>query len=121
MARQPAIYLITSQRNGTLYLGVTSNLLKRVTEHQNEVADGFSKKYGIHKLVYFEFQPDMPSAICREKQIKKWRRQWKIGLIEKYNPDWDDLLPLLAGTTDDPKGLLKRFFASSLTVFPLSR
>ena len=85
------IYILASRRNGTLYIGVTSNLIKRIWEHKNDVVDGFTKKYGIHLLVYYELTPDVNSAIKREKQLKKWRRKWKLELIEKMNPDWDDL------------------------------
>lgn len=91
MEKQPAVYILASKRNGTLYVGVTSDLVKRVGEHRNNVHDGFSKKYQVHQLVWFEIYADMPSAIAREKAIKKWRRGWKIELIEKENPGWDDL------------------------------
>jgi putative endonuclease len=88
---QPAVYILASQRNGTLYTGVTSDLPKRVWEHRHDAAEGFSKRYGVHLLVYFEIHPDMLSAITREKQIKKWNRAWKIRLIEAANPEWRDL------------------------------
>jgi putative endonuclease len=88
---QPAVYILASQRNGTLYTGVTSDLSKRTWEHKNDSAEGFSKRYGVHLLVYFELHPDMLSAITREKQIKKWNRAWKIRLIESINPGWRDL------------------------------
>jgi putative endonuclease len=88
---QPAVYILTSRRNGTLYVGVTSNLVKRVHEHKHDLADGFTKKYRVHRLVYFELADDMPSAIAREKQLKKWNRAWKIALIERVNPEWRDL------------------------------
>ena len=91
MNKQPAVYILASKRNGTLYIGVTSDLVKRVWEHRNDVREGFSKRYGVHRLVWFELYADMPSAIAREKAIKKWRRGWKIELIEKENPRWDDL------------------------------
>jgi len=87
------IYLLASKRNGTLYIGVTNNLIKRVWEHRNNVIEGFTQKYNVHKLVYFGACNDAGSAITREKQIKKWNRQWKIGLIEKSNPNWKDLYP----------------------------
>ncbi|HXF92321.1 MAG TPA: GIY-YIG nuclease family protein [Nitrospiraceae bacterium] len=89
--RQPAVYVLASKRNGTLYIGVTSDLRKRVWEHRNDVVDGFTKRYGIHRLVYYELHADMESAIRREKQMKKWNRAWKLELIEKQNPDWQDL------------------------------
>ena len=82
---------MASKRNGTLYVGATSNLVKRVHEHKNDLADGFTKKYRVHNLVYFELHEDMSDAIAREKQIKKWNREWKLELIEKSNPEWKDL------------------------------
>jgi putative endonuclease len=89
--RQPCVYILASKRNGTLYIGVTSDLIKRVWEHKNDLVDGFTKEYGVHQLVYFEMLDDMASAIQREKQLKKWNRNWKIQLIEKENPEWADL------------------------------
>ena len=85
------VYVLASKRNGTLYVGVTSDLIKRVYEHKHGLADGFTKKYKIHRLVYFEMHEDMNAAITREKQIKKWNRAWKLELIEKNNPAWKDL------------------------------
>ena len=85
------IYILASKRNGTLYIGVTSGLTKRVYEHKNNLIDGFSKKYNIHQLVYYESINDIESAIRREKQLKKWKRSWKIELIEKDNVEWKDL------------------------------
>jgi putative endonuclease len=85
------IYILASQRNGTLYTGVTSNLVRRVFEHKEGVADGFTKKYGIKQLVYFEVFDNPQNAIDREKQIKAWQRAWKIKLIEEANPHWNDL------------------------------
>jgi len=93
--KQPCVYILASKRNGTLYIGVTSDLIKRVWEHKNKIGDGFSKKYRIHGLVYFELHEDMVSAITREKQIKKWNRQWKMELIEVQNPEWKDLYETL--------------------------
>lgn len=89
--RQYYVYLLASKRNGTLYLGVTSNLIKRVYEHKNNLVSGFTQKYKIHNLVYYETTDDINSAITREKQLKKWKRTWKIELIEKDNPGWKDL------------------------------
>ena len=89
--KQPAVYILASKRNGTLYTGVTSDLIKRVYEHKNNLVEGFTKKYDVHRLVYFEPCEDMVSAIAREKQIKKWNRQWKLRLIEEQNPEWRDL------------------------------
>ena len=91
MAKQPAVYILASKRNGTLYVGVTSNLQKRVWTHKNDLIEGFAKKYGVHLLVYYELCDDIVSAITREKQIKKWNRAWKLQLIEAQNPDWKDL------------------------------
>ncbi len=89
--KRPCVYLLASKRNGTLYVGVTSDLIKRVWEHKNDVVDGFTNKYGVHSLVWYEMHEDMASAIQREKQIKEWKRQWKLELIEKVNPGWRDL------------------------------
>lgn len=91
MEKQPAVYILASKRIGTLYTGVTSNLVNRVWEHRNDVVDGFTKKYRVHLLVYYEIHSEMIEAIKREKQIKKWNREWKIELIEKENPKWKDL------------------------------
>ncbi|PTR08142.1 putative endonuclease [Nitrosospira sp. Nsp5] len=91
MERSPAVYILASKRNGTLYIGVTSNLVKRVWEHKQNLGEGFTRKYGVHTLVYFEMHDEMTEAIRREKQLKKWNRLWKIELIEKTNPDWRDL------------------------------
>ena len=85
------VYILASKRNGTLYIGVTSDLVKRVWEHKNNVVQGFTQKYNVHKLVYYESGIDVSDAITREKQMKKWNRQWKIELIEKNNPGWKDL------------------------------
>jgi putative endonuclease len=83
--------MMASKQNGMLYIGVTSNLIKRVYEHKNDLTDGFTNKYHIHNLVYFEVTKDIISAITREKQLKKWNRAWKIALINKNNPEWRDL------------------------------
>ena len=93
MHKQPAVYILASKRNGTLYIGVTSNLIKRAWEHKNGTTAGFTKKYNVHTLVHDELFEDMSAAILREKQMKKWRRAWKIELIEKSNPAWRDLWP----------------------------
>ena len=85
------VYIMASKKKGTLYIGVTSNLQRRVWQHKNDAHDGFTKKYGVHRLVWYETTTDIQEAIQREKQMKKWRRQWKINLIEKENPRWDDL------------------------------
>ena len=88
---EPTVYMRASRRNGALYTGVTSDLIKRLYEHRNGLIEGFTSDYGIKRLVWFEAHGDMSAAILREKRIKKWNRQWKIDLIEAANPDWDDL------------------------------
>ena len=85
------VYIMASQRQGTLYVGVTSDLVGRVYQHKQGSIEGFTKRYKVHRLVYYEVHDDVRSAITREKQIKKWRRAWKIRMIEEKNPDWDDL------------------------------
>ncbi len=85
------VYILSSQKYGTLYVGVTSNLLKRVYEHKEGIVAGFTKKYNVNQLVYYEIYHDINEAILREKQIKKWRRNWKANLIENANPNWIDL------------------------------
>jgi putative endonuclease len=90
-SRKPAVYIMASKRNGTLYTGVTSGLARRVWEHQQGLVEGFTKKHKVHLLVYYEYHDDMRSAIAREKRIKKWNRAWKLRLIEEVNPDWRDL------------------------------
>ena len=89
--KQPVVYILASEPYGTLYIGVTSSLAGRLEAHRNGSVDGFTKKYGVHTLVYFEVHADMYEAIQREKRLKKWNRAWKIGLIERANPDWLDL------------------------------
>jgi len=91
MDKQPAVYLLASKRNGTLYIGVTSDLVKRVWEHKNDIFEGFTKRYNVHNLVWYEIHENMESAIVREKRLKGWKRKWKLELIEKNNPDWKDL------------------------------
>ena len=97
MDRQPCVYLLASGRNGTLYLGVTSNLVQRVWQHRTSAVDGFSARYDVHLLVWFEVHDTMASAIAREKRIKKWRRAWKADLIESANPYWRDLWSEIIG------------------------
>ncbi len=92
------VYILTSKRNGTLYIGVTNDLIRRVYEHKNNLIEGFTKKYNIHKLVYYEQTNDSYSAIQREKRFKKWNRQWKLELIEKSNPQWKDLYTEITNT-----------------------
>ena len=91
MEKQPCVYLLTSSKEGTIYIGVTSDLIKRVWEHKNKVVEGFTKRYNIHLLVWYEQHIDMTAAIQREKVIKSWKREWKINLIEEKNPEWEDL------------------------------
>jgi putative endonuclease len=90
------VYLLASRRNGTLYIGVTSNLIKRVWEHKENFVEGFTKKYAVHDLVWYEQHETMAAAIAREKALKEWKRAWKLELIEQANPDWKDLYESLA-------------------------
>lgn len=89
--KEPQVYILANQPNGTLYIGVTSDLPQRIWQHRNHAADGFTSKYRIHRLVWYETHGTMESAITREKQLKNWKRLWKINLIEKTNPYWRDL------------------------------
>ena len=89
--KRPCVYLLASRRNGTLYVGVTSDLVKRLWEHKKNLVDGFTKRYGVHTLVWYELHDSMESAMRREKAIKEWKRQWKLELIERQNPEWLDL------------------------------
>jgi len=91
--KHPCVYILTSRRNGTLYVGVTSDLEKRVWERKSDVVKGFTERYGVQVLVWFEQHDTMESAIAREKAIKEWKRRWKLGLIERQNPEWRDLYP----------------------------
>ena len=91
MLRQPCVYILASRRNGTLYVGVTSDLVKRIWEHKSDVVKGFTEHYCVHTLVWFEQHDTMESAIAREKAIKEWKRRWKLELIERQNPEWRDL------------------------------
>ncbi len=95
--RQYYVYILASRRNGTLYIGVTGNLIKRIYEHKHDLAEGFTKKNQVHMLVHFEETGDVHSAIAREKQLKNWQRKWKLELIEKTNPQWVDLYEHLIG------------------------
>ncbi len=90
-------YMLAGKPNGTLYVGVTSNLVRRVSERREGIVDGFTKRYGVHRLVYFERFESIVSAISREKQMKKWRRAWKVGPIQAYNPERKDLYGSLVG------------------------
>jgi putative endonuclease len=95
--KQPAIYILTNKPGGVLYIGVTSNLVKRIWQHRSDAVEGFSWRYRLHELVYFEQFESMIEAIEREKELKKWRRAWKVALIEKDNAEWRDLWPDLIG------------------------
>ena len=91
MDKQPAVYILASKKNGTLYVGVTSNLVKRIWEHKNNLTEGFTKRYEVHYLVWYEMHECMESATQREKRVKGWKRAWKMELIENNNPNWQDL------------------------------
>ena len=93
MEKQPAVYMLASKWRVTLYVGVTSDLVRRIWAHKNNRVDGFTKKYSVHLLVWYELHADMGSALIREKRIKEWKRTWKIEWIEKDNPRWEDLYP----------------------------
>ncbi len=94
------VYILASKRNGTLYIGVTNNLERRVYEHKNNIVKGFTSKYSVHQLVHYEETNDIYAALQREKQLKKWNRKWKLALIERINPDWND--PRLGSGTGFP-------------------
>ena len=96
----PMVYILASHRDGTLYVGVTSDGVGRISEHKQDLLEGFTKRYGIHRLVYFEYHDTMAAAIRREKLLKRWRRAWKIALIENSNPEWKDLYWDLSGLTE---------------------
>lgn len=89
--RQPCVYILASAPNGTLYVGVTANLARRISEHRQELTDSFTKRYGVTTLVHVEFHGTMEDAILREKRMKKWKREWKLQLIEDTNPTWRDI------------------------------
>ena len=97
MTKQPGVYMLASRRNGTLYMGVTSDLIKRVWEHKNGLAEGFTKRYAVHELVWYEIHETLESAIVREKALKEWKRKWKLEVIERGNPNWLDLYNELTG------------------------
>ena len=107
--RSPCVHILSSKGNGTLHIGVTSDLAKRAWEHKNDLVEGFTKKYQVHRLVYYEMYEDMLAAIQREKRLKKWNRTWKTELIEEQNPEWRDLYDSLVWAMDGDHG------------FPLSR
>ena len=89
--KQPCVYIMTNKRNGTLYTGVTSNLVQRVWQHKNNLVEGFTKRYGTHTLVWYETHDTMAEAIMQEKSVKEWKRAWKLEMISAFNPDWHDL------------------------------
>lgn len=97
MSKQPCVYILANRRNGTIYVGVTSDLIKRVWEHKNDIVQSFTEKYKVHMLVWFEPHGTMERAIQREKQIKKWNRKWKLDLIDEVNPLWNDLYQEMTG------------------------
>jgi len=96
MSKRPCVYMLASRRNGTLYIGVTSDLGKRVWTHKTGAVDGFTKQHAVRTLVYFEIHATMAAAIEREKRLKKWKRRWKLGLIEETHQEWEDLASLIA-------------------------
>src|SRR6478672_7901139 len=96
--KQPAVYIMASGRNGTLYVGVTSALIQRAWQHRDHLVDGFTRQYGVDHLVYYELLGNMENAILREKRLKKWDRAWKVRLIEERNPEWRDLWEEILGT-----------------------
>ena len=89
--KAPCVYILANKPNCTLYIGVTSNLVQRVWQHKNDLVEGFTKRYGVHRLVWYEAHENMESAIAREKMLKRWKRAWKIRLIQEANPRWSDL------------------------------
>jgi putative endonuclease len=97
MDRQFYVYILASAMYGTLYVGVTNDLVRRVWEHREDVVEGFTREYGVHRLVWYEVHGDAYQAITREKQIKKWNRDWKVNLIQRMNPGWDDLYDKIIG------------------------
>lgn len=99
--KSPCVYILASRRNGTLYIGVTSDLAQRISLHKQSLIEGFTKKYGVQRLVYYETHPTMDVAIRREKQLREWRRLWKIRLIESMNPEWVDLFDESTGEVFD--------------------
>ncbi len=112
MRKQYFVYILASKRNGTLYIGMTDNLISRVYQHKTGATDGFTKKYKVDKLVYYQQGSDVNKIIAREKQLKKWNRAWKLSLIEQFNPEWKDLFSQIAGLEEN---------LNEKTGFPLSR
>ncbi len=108
MEKQPCVYLLASGRNGTLYLGVTSDLMKRIWQHREHMVGGFSDRYGVTQLVWYEVHESMDSAIQREKRMKKWNREWKVRLIDETNPSWRDLWSDIVGLSPETKSMGSR-------------
>ena len=100
MSQHFYVYILASRRNGVLYIGMTNNLARRVWEHKTNAVDGFTKRYNVHRLVWYDVADTALAAITREKQLKKWKRTWKIQLIEKTNPEWRDLYDEIVGHDD---------------------
>lgn len=101
--KTPCVYILASKRDGVLYVGVTSDLHGRMAQHDQGLLEGFSKRYGVKLLVYFEFHETMDDAIRREKQLKDWKRAWKVRLIETMNPEWHNLFDRNTGAIEDPR------------------
>jgi putative endonuclease len=102
--KHPAVYILASRKNGTLYTGVTSNLIARIWQHREHLVEGFTRQYGVTRLVWFEMHETMESAILREKRIKKWNREWKVEMIERANPEWRDLWLDICGVDSRVRG-----------------
>jgi putative endonuclease len=100
--KQYSVYIMTNQPYGTLYIGITGDLIKRIYQHKNDLVEGFTKKHGLHTLVYYEICEDVNQAILREKRLKKWNREWKLNLVKRKNPAWEDLYPKIAGEIGPP-------------------
>ena len=105
---QPAVYILASRKRGTIYIGCTSNLLQRLHQHREGLIPGFTRRYGIRRLVWFEIYETMEAAILREKQLKKWNRAWKVRLIDEGNPSWRDLWPDITGQLPRAKSMDSR-------------
>ena len=107
--KEPCVYILASKPNGVLYIGVTSSLFDRVAIHKQDLVDSFTKRYGVHRLVYYEMHDTMEQAIRRESQLKKWKRAWKVRLIESINPEWCDLFDETTGAILDGPADRERF------------
>lgn len=109
IAKKPCVYFMASKPDGVLYIGVTSQLVRRVSVHKQDLVEGFTKQHGVHRLVYYELHETMADAIARESQLKKWKRAWKVRLIEQMNPEWIDLFDEVSGITlDGPADIQRR-------------